>query len=534
MSLFNHLRLNALTLRTEKRIISLARQVRKLAPKPSDAAPVLFFNASTRLNGVSQNAAFAFLAACGVQMAGVPVVHMACQAGLSRCHLGSVVTGVEQDPPCRRCVLQSRSLTSNAPTLWFDYQPDPTLEAQLADQPVAELSAFEYDGIPLAGLVLPSVRWVLRRHNLLDDAPTRFLLRAFLLSAHSLARQAARWLDEHKPRAVVVFNGVSYPEAVVRWLALQRSIPVTTHEVAHQPLTAFFSHQHVTAYPVDIPPDFRLSQAQNARLDEYLQKRFKGDFSMAGVRFWSELQDLDPALLEKISQFRALVPVFTNVIFDTSQIHANTLFADMFAWLEQVVEIIRAHPDVLFVVRAHPDELRPGKASVETVRDWVKAHGVDRLPNVVYIDAHQPLSSYALIQRAKFVMVYNSTIGLEAVMLGRPVLNGGSARYTPHNTVFLPGSASVHAAMARAFLAAPDLDAEIRETFAAQRENARRFQYYQLYKTPLPFDAFIEPHPTAGYVALKPLTPADLAPGSSPALQVVVEGILHGSAFLMP
>ena len=50
----------------------------------------------------------------------------------------------------------------------------------------------------------------------------------------------------------------------------------------------------------------------------------------------------------------------------------------------------------------------------------------------------QFISSYELIAHAKFVMVYNSTVGLESSVLGKPVLCAGKARYTQIPTVFLP------------------------------------------------------------------------------------------------
>ena len=100
----------------------------------------------------------------------------------------------------------------------------------------------------------------------------------------------------------------------------------------------------------------------------------------------------------------------------------------MFAWLDSVLEIIRAHPETLFVIRAHPDEMRPGtaKQSRESVRSWVMQTKADKLPNVVFIDSQEYVSSYELIQRSKFVMVYNSSIGLEAALMGTPVLCGGT------------------------------------------------------------------------------------------------------------
>ena len=345
-----------------------------------------------------------------------------------------------------------------------------------------------------------------------------------------MTRSFGALLDEVQPRAVVVFNGQFFPEATARWVAQRRGIPVITHEVGLRPLTAFFTHGEATAYPIAIPDDFDLTPEQNARLDAYLSRRFQGDFTMAGVRFWPEMRRLDEGFLAQAARFRGIVPVFTNVVFDTSQPHANTLFPHMFAWLDTVLDLIRAHPDILFVIRAHPDEMRPGKAARESVRDWVEARGVRNLPNVRFVDSQEYISSYDLIQRAKFVMVYNSTIGLEATLLGKAVLNAGRARYTQYPTVYYPDSREAYLELAERFLNAEgDVPAP-----EEHRRHARRFLYYQLYKVSLPFEDFLEPYPgQRGYVLVRPLPPRRFLPEHSATLTVLRQGILAGQPFVL-
>ena len=243
---------------------------------------------------------------------------------------------------------------------------------------------------------------------------------------------------ETQPRAVVVFNGQFYPEATARYIAQKRGIRVITHEVGLQPATAFFTDGEATAYPIHIPDEFELNDEQNAKLDAYLAKRFQGDFTMAGIKFWADMKGLDESFLQKAAGFKQIVPIFTNVIFDTSQPHANTVFEDMFDWLDLVLEVIRAHPETLFVIRAHPDELRVRKASRETVEGWVTAAAWTRSRTWSSSAPHETLSSYELIQKSKFVMVYNSTIGLEASIMGAAVLCAGKARFTQYPTVFFP------------------------------------------------------------------------------------------------
>jgi len=354
---------------------------------------------------------------------------------------------VQKEPPCKSCVYQSRTLYANVPSKvesqrsgveWFNYQRDAKLADVIASLTVEEMMRFEWYEIPLGALCLPGLRWVLRIHHLNDDESTRYLFKEYILSAWNVAQKFDTLLDQTQPRAVLVFNGQFFPEATARYMTKKRGIRVITHEVGLLPATAYFTEGEATAYPIDIPDGFEMNDDQNAKLDAYLAKRFQGNFTMAGIKFWADMKGLDESFLKKAAGFKQTVPVFTNVIFDTSQPHANTVFEDMFDWLDLVLEEIRSHPETLFVIRAHPDETRVRKASRETVAGWVEARRVTDLPNVVFVSPQEALSSYELILKSKFVMVYNSTIGLEASIMGAAVLCAGKARFTQYPTVFFP------------------------------------------------------------------------------------------------
>jgi hypothetical protein len=399
------------------------------------------------------------------------------------------------------------------------------LVAAIENLSVHDLMTFEWENIPLGALCLPGLRWVLRIHHLNDDESTRYLLREYILSAWNVAQKFSKLLDETNPRAVVVFNGQFFPEATARYIAQKRGIRVITHEVGLQPATAYFTEGEATAYPIHIPESFELNTEQNAKLDAYLAKRFQGDFTMAGIKFWAEMKGLDESFLKKAAGFKQIVPIFTNVIFDTSQPHANTVFEDMFDWLDLVLEEIRSHPETLFVIRAHPDETRVRKASRETVQGWVEARRVTDLPNVVFVSPKETLSSYELILKSKFVMVYNSTIGLEASIMGAAVLCAGKARFTQYPTVFFPQTIGEVRSKMKEFLAADSID-----VLPEFKRNARRFLYYQLFRTSLPFGEFLEPSVRTTQTRLKSFGLEKLV--RSESVKVILNGVLNSRDFL--
>jgi len=555
------------------KIASVAREAARQEPQPI-GAPVVFFKASTGIDDLSWNSGFHLLASWALRLKGIPVAYFACNSGMSKCVLGTNRDDPHKEMPCRSCVTQSKTLyadvrssdfgrsdkqaTEVATTShvhWFDFQRDKELERALKDLSVEELSTFEYVvarsgkaatkqspineeiasllaplGLattwPLGALCLPGLRWILRIHHLTDDENTRYLLREYILSAWNVARKFADFLDQTQPRAVIVFNGQFFPEATARYVAQKRGIRVITHEVGLQPASAFFTDGEATAYPIHIPESFVMNAEQNAKLDAYLAKRFQGDFTMAGIKFWADMKGLDELFLKKAAKYKQIVPVFTNVIFDTSQPHANTVFEDMFDWLDLVLEEIRSHPETLFVIRAHPDELRVRKSSRETVAGWVEARRVTNLPNVVFVAPQETLSSYELILKSKFVMVYNSTIGLEASLMGKPVLCAGKARFTQYPTVFFPQTIEEQRHKMEEFLAAETID-----VLPEFKRHARRFLYYQLFRTSLPFGEFLEPSIRTTQTRLKSFRMDELI--ESDSVKAVLNGVLNGGNFLL-
>jgi len=518
----------------ERNLVINHQRIRKIENSLEDklnapqGSPVLFFNASTRLSGLSQNAGFSLITSLAVRHLGIPVIHLVCRRGVSHCVLGTNRSQTQKAPPCAECIRTSKILFNPSIVEFLDYQEDISIKNAIDSLVLKDLILFKYQGFPVGQLILPSLRWILRRHNLFDDENTRYLAREYILSTWSLKCHFLEILKKHNPRAVVVFNGIFYPEAMLRWVAQQKGIPVYSHEVGMLPLSAFFTEKEATAYPVDVDANFQLTEEQEIHLNAFLEKRHQGKFVTAGVQFWPTIESLDSSFKQIFNKFDSVVPIFTNVVFDTSQSHANTVFEHMFTWLDLVLEIIKVYPKTLFVIRAHPDELRPGKGSQETVADWIKKNAVDQLDNVVFIPPDKYVSSYELIHQAKFVMVYNSTIGLEASIMGKAVLCAGKARYTQIPTVFFPKNQQEYRKTLKEFL-------NVEKIYHPDeyRQNARRVFYSQLFRASLPFDEFLENDGVwQGYVRLKKNKKDALSPKHSDVLRVILNGIIDHQPFI--
>ena len=515
--------------RIRRQVTRVEGWLRSVGEPRDGEAPVLFFNASTRIHHLSLNAAFSLLASWAVRGSRVPVYYLVCQRGMQQCVLGTDWAQPGKPPPCDRCTGYSAGLFPSRWTIELEQEAGIIQAAtrELAEADLDAMIGWTHRDHPLGTLCLPGLRWALRRHHLQDDAATRSLLRQYLSSAASLAERFDQILDRLLPRALVVFNGLMYPEAVARAVARRRGLPVVTHEVGLRPSSAFFSRAEATFREVEMPTDYRLGAPQRQALEDELAARRQGRFSMAGVRFWPRMQALPERVRAALEAHRQVVAVFTNVVFDTSQIHANTLYPDQFAWLEDLKAAIQSHPETLFVIRAHPDEDRPGKASRESVARWVADRSLGARENVLFVPPGEYVSSYELIECSKFVLVYSSSVGLEACIMGAPVLCAGKARYTQIPSAVLPASAEAYRRQLAEWL-----EAEAIPVSPDRAENARAFLFYELHHASLDLTEFLQPYPVVpGMVTFQEFGPERI--GDSGALRTIAEGVLQGRPFVL-
>ena len=118
------LRVNQLISHTQndRKISKIASGIQKNATL-TNQSPVVFFNASTRIKGMSLNAGFSLLTAWILKLQGVPVVQFICDAGMSYCMLGSILNQPTDKPPCSVCVAQSKKMYTNIDNRWVKFKP---------------------------------------------------------------------------------------------------------------------------------------------------------------------------------------------------------------------------------------------------------------------------------------------------------------------------------------------------------------------------------------------------------------------------
>jgi hypothetical protein len=343
--------------------------------------------------------------------------------------------------PCTACrfaghVLAGRTgLPALALREWFDSGEVAAARRAVRALTLAECRAYSADGLPLGRLVEPSVLGYFTRGTLEDDHVPYY--RAVLASAVPFARATRRFLKQQPSgMRLVMTSGIFWPERIL-WELAQRAGHMNTvlYErgfirdtwvfARNQPPGYYDLTQHWAKYR-----DRPLTAEELSEIREYIASResFTKDIvSYAGrwERASNQLRDLTTR-----AGGRPIIAAFSNIVWDSAIIGRDLRFEGMFDWVRSLVRYAATHPNHFVVLRGHPAEVAlEGAETAETLQDYLRSLGTPLPENFVYVPPDSRINSYRLADLATVGVVYASTIGLEMVLRGRPVVVCGLTHY---------------------------------------------------------------------------------------------------------
>lgn len=376
-------------------------------------------------------------------------------------------------------------------------------------------------GVDLSSAVEQSLVWYFRAGSLPDTEEVSQARIDFLAGAEVVATAADRLLERIRPDVVVMVNGLFFEERIVRELALARGIRVVTYEVGAQRGTLFFS-DGAPAPEYDISAlweanqTVELDEESERRVDALLQSRRDG---AALSRRWYR----SPARPVFRRPGRPLLALFTNVSWDTAVTGKARSFTSMFDWIEETIRIAAENPEIDLVIRVHPAESRwRGLETTERASDFVLSAFPELPANVQVIAPEESVDSYTLMDAADAVLVFASTIGLEAAAAGKPVVVAGMTHYRDRGFTTDVESRDHY----RALLTRRDWLGED----SGRARLARKYAYLMLDRALIPFGLVVEDEPSEPVFMFDSVN--ELAPGRDKSLDRICDGILNGSGFV--
>lgn len=129
------------------------------------------------------------------------------------------------------------------------------------------------------------------------------------------------------------------------------------------------------------------------------------------------------------ARYDGAVLLALNSSWDAAALGLHTVFKDSTDWIVQTVSFLLDRTSVPVIVRQHPAERLDFARTTDDYGSLLQQHFGSH-PRLHFIAADQTINSYALLERVAAVVVYTSTIGTEAVAMGKPVITPSSSYYS--------------------------------------------------------------------------------------------------------
>ncbi len=142
---------------------------------------------------------------------------------------------------------------------------------------------------------------------------------------------------------------------------------------------------------------------------------------------------------EKITEdwFDVVIPL--NVMWDAAALGRNKIFNSEFEWVSETVEFILKNTNANILVREHPAAKRLGFYNIDSFGAKLKEQCAEE-KRLYIADGYNSLNTYEYMEHCKVVIPFSSTMGIEAVLLGKQVILHAEVYYGSLQFAFKAGS----------------------------------------------------------------------------------------------
>jgi len=246
----------------------------------------------------------------------------------------------------------------------------------------------------------------------------------------AMRRHAARvrnLLEEGRFEWLLLPGGVWATSGIYAGVAAELGISITTYDSG--PGALFLGHDGVAAHFPDIAPVFKRVTAtirQDAGEIHWMAEaaRRQLEVRMGG----NDEYRLQPIAASSGNAHAWDIIVPLNLRWDSAALCRRNLFKDVTDWLSQLLTWAEAHPAVRMAIRQHPCERLVDFRGTDDFSTLVAKHPALE-GRVRFISAHEQVNTYDMIAGAKVVLPFTSRVGIEAAILGKPVILAAKCYY---------------------------------------------------------------------------------------------------------
>ncbi|WP_246721500.1 capsular biosynthesis protein [Rhizobium leguminosarum] len=397
--------------------------------------------------------------------------------------------------------------------------------------PQSEIAAYIEDGIPIGEHAVAGALRFFSRGDLEKVSGAEVILRRYLEAALLTYYGTRRLLAEGRYDAVVLNHGIYVPQGIISETARHLGVRVVTWHPAYRRGCFIFNHHETYHHglmtePVSSWEDMSWNGMQQQQITQYLRSRWVGQQDW--VKFHDQ-PEFDTRSIEEeigIDFRRPTIGLLTNVIWDAQLHYKANAFPNMVDWLIKTIAYFEKRPDMQLLIRVHPAELTGTLPSRQPAVDEIRRQFPNLPANVFIIPPESKASTYVAMSHCNAVLIYGTKMGVELSAMGIPVIVAGEAWIRGKGVTMDATSEENYLRLLDALPLREKLD-------DATIERAQKYAYHFFFRRMVPLDCIKERKGWPPFaVHIDSLD--DLAPGKSPGLDIVCNGIIAGTPFIYP
>jgi hypothetical protein len=396
---------------------------------------------------------------------------------------------------------------------------------------INQIKNFCIGGVPVGEHAMAGALRFFSRGNLDGQLNAIEILRKYLESALLTYYACHRILSSSAYKVVVLNHGIYVPQGVIAETARMLGVRVVTWHTAYRKGSLIFNHdetyhQGLMTEPCSSWEAMDWTSNHKLQIENYLKSRWVGNNDW--IKFHNDPEfDIDNIKKEIGIDFSIpTVGLLTNVVWDAQLHYKANAFPSMQDWLIKTIKYFEVRPHIQLLIRVHPAELTGTIPTKQPVIDEIKFFYNSLPKNVFIIPPESRISTYSAISNCDSVIIYGTKMGVELSALGIPVIVAGEAWVRGKGITYDAESESDYYRLLDKLPFNSSLSSEV-------KLRALKYAYHFFFRRMIPLE-FIKMKIGSPNFKVSIDQINDLSSGKSKGLDIICNGIVHGSPFIYP
>ena len=180
-----------------------------------------------------------------------------------------------------------------------------------------------------------------------------------------------------------------------------------------------------------------LTISEKEKLYNFINKRKNGESNIfINEKYYKKNTHLEENL--KLDKKRNNIFLFSNIFWDVGLSDTGRLYNDVIDWVLDTIEIVSKIENTHLYIKIHPAEVYDSSNSIKGVRDFIFEKYPILPKHITLITPEMKINPSELFSYVDVAVLFNGTLGLEALFENIPVITAGKAPYSNLNLVNEP------------------------------------------------------------------------------------------------